>query len=67
MKEYFAFMKKYLPDVDPCRRHATSTAMVGAQLTAQVLKQCGDNLTRENVMKQAASLKKVPMSCCCPA
>jgi hypothetical protein len=23
----------------------------------QVLKQCGDNLTRENVMKQAASLK----------
>ncbi len=29
----------------------------------QVLKQCGDNLTRENVMKQAASLKnfQVPM------
>jgi len=24
---------------------------------AQVLKQCGDNLTRENVMKQAANLK----------
>jgi hypothetical protein len=24
---------------------------------AQVLKQCGDNLTRENAMKQAASLK----------
>jgi hypothetical protein len=23
----------------------------------QVLKQCGDNLTRENVMKQAANLK----------
>ena len=34
--------------------------MVGygvAQTLVQVLKQCGDNLTRENVMKQAASLK----------
>jgi branched-chain amino acid transport system substrate-binding protein len=28
-----------------------------AATLAQVLKQCGDNLTRENVMKQAASLK----------
>jgi branched-chain amino acid transport system substrate-binding protein len=28
-----------------------------AQGLVQVLKQCGDNLTRENVMKQAASLK----------
>ena len=34
--------------------------MVGygvAQTLVQVLKQCGDDLTRENVMKQAASLK----------
>ena len=34
--------------------------MVGygvAQTLVQVLKQCGDNLTRENIMKQAASLK----------
>ena len=32
-------------------------------MTAQVLKQCGDELTRENVMKQAASLHDftVPM------
>jgi hypothetical protein len=30
---------------------------------AQVLKQCGDNLTRENVMKQAASLNmELPMA-----
>ena len=28
-----------------------------AQTMVQVLKQSGDNLTRENVMKQAASLK----------
>ena len=30
-----------------------------AQLLVYVLQQCGDNLTRENVMKQAASLKDV--------
>jgi branched-chain amino acid transport system substrate-binding protein len=28
-----------------------------ARTLVQVLKQCGDNLTRENVMKQAASLR----------
>jgi hypothetical protein len=30
---------------------------VVAQTMVQVLKQCGDELTRENVMKQAANLK----------
>jgi branched-chain amino acid transport system substrate-binding protein len=28
-----------------------------AQTLEQVLKQCGDNLTRDNIMKQAANLK----------
>lgn len=32
-----------------------------AQTIALVLKQCGDDLTRENVMKQAASLKDVEL------
>ncbi len=33
------------------------------QTLVHVLKQCGDNLTRENVMKQAASIKglELPM------
>jgi hypothetical protein len=31
---------------------------VQAQAMVQVLKQCGDNLTRDNVMKQAANLKQ---------
>ena len=44
-------------------RRATSSigsTVVGygvAQTLVQVLKQCGDDLTRDNVMKQAASLK----------
>jgi branched-chain amino acid transport system substrate-binding protein len=32
-----------------------------AQGLVQVLKQCGDNLTRENVMKQAANLKNLEL------
>jgi branched-chain amino acid transport system substrate-binding protein len=32
-----------------------------AQMLVLVLKRCGDNLTRENVMKQAASLKDVEL------
>ena len=32
-----------------------------AQGLVQVLKQCGDNLTRENVMKQAASIKDLEL------
>ena len=33
----------------------------------QVLKQCGNDLTRENVMKQAANLKNFKPACCCRA
>jgi branched-chain amino acid transport system substrate-binding protein len=62
MQEYFAFMKKYLPGDDPMDGSATY-GMAVAQLVVQMLKQCGDNLTRENVMKQAASLKyQIPMA-----
>jgi branched-chain amino acid transport system substrate-binding protein len=56
MKDFYAFMNKYFPDGDKL----DSGTVVGygvAQTLVQVLKQCGDNLTRENVMKQAASLK----------
>jgi len=56
IKEWSAFMDKYFPEGDK-----TSTFSVYAYLLAQtmvqVLKQCGDELTRANVMKQAANLK----------
>jgi len=63
MQEYLAFLKKYAPDVNPDDGNGTYAAAV-AQLTVQLIKQCGDNLTRENVMKQAASIKKyqVPLT-----
>ena len=56
MKKFMAFIDKYMPGSD-----ITNSNLVygysAAQTMVQVLKQCGDNLTRENVMKQAASLK----------
>jgi branched-chain amino acid transport system substrate-binding protein len=54
--EWTTFMKKYYPDgslIDSSNVYGYTVA----QTMVQVLKQCGDNLTRENVMKQAASLK----------
>ena len=63
MKDYFAFLKKYAPDVAADDGNATYGLAV-AQLVTQVLRQAGDNLTRENIMKQAASLKgfQVPIA-----
>jgi branched-chain amino acid transport system substrate-binding protein len=54
-KEWLAFMEKYFPDGDKTSSFTVYGYSV-AQTMVQVLKQCGDNLTRENVMKQAASL-----------
>jgi branched-chain amino acid transport system substrate-binding protein len=56
MVEWRAFMKKYFPDGDLA--NALNVAGYGsAFLLVHVLKQCGDDLTRENVMRQAANLK----------
>jgi ABC-type branched-subunit amino acid transport system substrate-binding protein len=51
-----AFMAKYYPDGDQANAN-TAYAYVESQAMVQVLKQCGDELTRANVMKQAANLK----------
>jgi ABC-type branched-subunit amino acid transport system substrate-binding protein len=56
MKEFYAFMNKDFPEGDKLDG-GTVVGFGVAQTLVQVLKQCGDNLTRENVMKQAASLK----------
>src|SRR6202000_3062299 len=49
-------MKKNNPEGDKANAN-NAYAYVESQALVQVLKQCGENLTRENVMKQAASLK----------
>ena len=57
MKIWREFMAKYNPDGDLSDPFNVYGYSVAATLE-QVLKQCGDNLTRDNVMKQAASLKR---------
>jgi branched-chain amino acid transport system substrate-binding protein len=56
MKKFYAFLEKYYPEANKL----DSSVVYGygaAQTMVKVLEMCGDNLTRENVMKQAASLK----------
>jgi branched-chain amino acid transport system substrate-binding protein len=55
MNEWRAFMTKWYPEGDQDDA-ATVFAYGVAKGLEQVLKQCGDDLTRENVMKQAANL-----------
>jgi branched-chain amino acid transport system substrate-binding protein len=56
MKEWTAFMAKYAPEADKSDA-STVYAYAVARTMVQVLKQCGNDLTRANIMKQAASLK----------
>ncbi|MBI5262291.1 MAG: ABC transporter substrate-binding protein [Bradyrhizobium sp.] len=60
MKAWNEFLDKYYPDAN----RADGSVMYGytvAQGLVHVLKACGDNLTRENVMKQAANIKNLEL------
>jgi len=63
LKDWTAFMNKYYPEGDKTDIGNVIGYSFGQTVT-QVLKQCGDELTRENVMKQAANLHDfvVPMT-----
>jgi branched-chain amino acid transport system substrate-binding protein len=65
IKEWSAFMDKYFPDGDKSSSFSTYGYAV-AQTLVQMLKQCGDELTRDNVMKQAANLKDVDIGLLLP-
>ena len=65
MKKYFDFMAKYFPEGDKDSNfnvYGFSTA----QLLVHVLQKCGDDLTRDNVMKQATSLNNVQLDLSLP-
>jgi len=60
MKAFDAFLVKYFPEGN----RADGSVMYGynsAQTLVHVLKACGDNLTRANIMKQAASMKNLEL------
>jgi len=65
MKKYFEFMAKYFPEGDKDSSF-NSYGYSTSQLLVHVLKACGDNLTRENIMKQATSLKAVQLDLSLP-
>jgi len=60
LKKYFAFMEKYYPEGDKLNT-VNTYGYSTAQLLVYTLKMCGDDLTRENVMRQATSLKNVEL------
>lgn len=57
---YLAFMKKYYSEADPTDPNALR-GYDEAMALVQVLKQCGEDLTRENVMRQATDLKALQL------
>ncbi|MFQ3457749.1 ABC transporter substrate-binding protein [Bradyrhizobium sp. UFLA01-814] len=65
VKAYFAFMDKYYPEGDKLNT-VNTYGYSTAELLIQVLKQCGDDLTRENLMKQVTSLRKFVPSLALP-
>ena len=55
-KEWLAWMNEYYPEGDKANPF-NAYAYAAAQTMEQVLKQCGNDLTRENLMKQAANVR----------
>jgi len=65
IKTYHAFFEKYLPGADI----SNTSYLTGYQqgiLLEQILKQCGDDLSRANILRQAKSLKDVELSTALP-
>jgi branched-chain amino acid transport system substrate-binding protein len=56
VKAYFAFMEKYYPEGDKLNT-VNSYGYSVAELLVHILRQCGDDLTRENVIRQATNIK----------
>jgi branched-chain amino acid transport system substrate-binding protein len=58
--DYAAFVAKYLPESKP-QEYFNVYGYSVAQTLVQVLKQCGDDLSRANVMRQAANLQDLAL------
>jgi len=65
MQDYVAFMKKYMPDAN-IYDNMNVFGYSAAQTMVHVLEQCGDDLTRENLMRQATSIKNLQLPMALP-
>ncbi len=61
VKDYLAWVEKYVPAADQRIDRSAPNGYVAAQMMAEVLRRCGDDLTRANVLRQATSLKDFSM------
>jgi ABC-type branched-subunit amino acid transport system substrate-binding protein len=60
LRDYLSFMRKYHADGDPADVFNVA-AYTAAQAVSEVLRRCGDDLTRDNVMRQASALKDLDL------
>ncbi|MET3970520.1 MULTISPECIES: ABC transporter substrate-binding protein [Bradyrhizobium] len=60
VKSYFAFMKQYMPTADLSNSNYAAGYHY-ATLLMTVLNACKDDVSRDNILKQAASLKEVKL------
>ena len=65
VQEYMTFMKEWNNNADP-NDGSNTTGYNSAWLTEYVLRKCGDNLTRENLMKVVANMKDVQLPLALP-
>lgn len=65
MKDWFAFMDKY-HQVESTNNSAALFGYAAAEALTKVLRQCGDDLSRENIMRQAGSLRDYQPSVALP-
>src|ERR1700726_3292937 len=65
VKAYFAFMDKYNPEGDKLNT-VNTYGYATAELLVYILRQCGDDLTRENIMRQATSIRNFAGSLALP-
>lgn len=61
VKDYLAWVEKYVSAADARIDRSAPNGYVAAALMAEVLRRCGDDLTRANVLKQATSLHDFSM------
>ena len=57
MLDYYAFMKQWMPGDDP-NDSVAANGYTMVMMTVELLRRCGDELTRENVLKQALNVKE---------
>jgi ABC-type branched-subunit amino acid transport system substrate-binding protein len=60
MKEYKAFLTRYMPDGDITDQNFVN-AYNEAMTLVRVLKQCGDDLSRQRIMREAANLHELEL------